>query len=935
MKMIKDYQIIKEIGKGTYGCVYQVQKKNTNDIYVIKQISLEGLKHREKELELVSQEAKILSLIDSDFVVKYYDFFEEEDIIFIVMEFCDGGDLEKFLKTKKKSKIFLDEDLIWQIFLKITIGLADIHKKTILHRDIKSRNIFLKKNLDVKIGDLGIGKILSDKNCATTYLGTPDYYSPEMIEQKPYNNKNDVWCLGCVLYELCTFETPFKFAKGILKILSDEPEPIDSHYSQDLRDLLFKLLRKKPEDRPSCSEILNDKKVLNKVKTLGLYEYIIKMNDNSMNKVNKNNEINEKINRTIINIFPINQNDMRNINNFGSKITDFYDFGEIKFENYSSVKKMQSKVDGLFYSIKIIPKNLLFIDDKNTYREKTIQKMINNENIVKFYDSFEDDQNHYLVFEYFPNYTLEEKIQKHMESTVELIKEEKIINIFKQILNGIEYLHSKNVIHRYIRPDNILIDDFGKVKITNFCFAAIMEKQNFDKKLCLNNSYILNKDYGAPEIINHNNYDFNSDIYSLGLIIFNLMTLGLPFSSYINENEILRDPTNISISNNYSKDLKNLVKRMISENPFERPTAKEAKEILVKIEKVNNNLNNKDLLYKNLNYNKDISSFISVISCLCEMDELHLGLIKTLILHGYKDKETLESFLPYNLVSLGEIIKKNKNNKLNNFPESNGVNKSLFYEYFYKFKNLLSSKSKENKLIDDDNPIFILQEIINNFSKEFKENINFSNLIFNPDLKIKEVLPYLLKFKIEQAIKDFELNYASPFVDLFYFINIIIIRCQSCGGVIDFNNKILFSISIHTLMNQNLNSLIDCNINKYIVNKNYLCSYCNNSNLKEEKLFLNFPQYLIIEFENKNNIILNETIVLNPYLMTNIGPKKYDLFAVINEENMNNQKHYILGVKKDKNNYLLYSDNNCQLVEGDIKKYSNLCVAIYKGQREL
>jgi hypothetical protein len=317
------------------------------------------------------------------------------------------------------------------------------------------------------------------------------------------------------------------------------------------------------------------------------------------------------------------------------------------------------------------------------------------------------------------------------------------------------------------------------------------------------------------------------------------------------------------------------------------------------------------------------------------MDELHLGLIKTLILHGYKDKETLESFLPYNLVSLGEIIKKNKNNKLNNFPESNGVNKSLFYEYFYKFKNLLSSKSKENKLIDDDNPIFILQEIINNFSKEFKENINFSNSIFNPDLKIKEDLPYLIQFKIKQAIEDFKLNHASPFVDLFYFINIIIIRCQSCGGVIDFNNKILFSISVHTLMNQNLNSLIDCNINKLIVNKNYLCPYCDNSNLKEEKWFLNSPHYLIIEFENKNNIILNDTIDLRPYLLTNMGPKKYDLFAVINEENMNNQKHYILGVKKDKNNYLLYSDNNCQLVEGDIKKYSNLCIAIYKGQREL
>ena len=665
------------------------------------------------------------------------------------------------------------------------------------------------------------------------------------------------------------------------------------------------------------------------------------MNDNSMNKVNKNSEINEKINRIIINILEINQNNMRDIKIFGSKITDFFDFGEIKFENYSEVKKMQSKVDGLFYSIKIIPKNSQFIDYKSTYREKTIQKMINNENIVKLYDSFEDCLNHYLVFEYFANNTLEEKIQKHIESTLEPIKEKIIINIFKQILNGIEYLHSKNVIHRYIKPDNILIDDFGKVKITNFYFAAVikseLEKQNFDRKLCLNNSYILNRDYGAPEIINHNNYDFKSDIYSLGLIIFNLMTLRLPFISYIiDENEILRDPISTSISNNYSKDLKNLVYRMISDNPFERPTAKEAKEIIVKIEKLNNNLDNKDLLYININYNNDISSLISIISCLCEIDELNLVLIKTLILYGYKGKETLESFLPYSLVGLGEIIKKNKNDKLKKNRESQGANESHFYECFYKFKNLLSTKSKENKLIEDNNPIFILQEIINNYSKEFKENIKFSNSIFlNPDLKIKEDLPSLLKSKINQTIKDFELNYSSPFVDLFYFINIIIIRCQICGDVIDFNNKILFSISINTLMNQNLNSLIDSNINKPIVNKNYLCPYCGTSDLKEEKLFLNSPQYLIIEFENKNNIILNDTIDLSPYLLTNVGPKKYDLFAVINEENMNNEKHYISAVKKDKmNNYLLYSDNNCQLVEGDIKNYSNLCVAIYKGQRE-
>ena len=198
--MIKDYQIIEKIGKGTFGIVYKVKRLNDPLIYVIKQISLNGLNEEQKNQ--VHSEARILSLIKSNYVVKYYESFLLNNDLNIVMEYCDNGDLCHYLSRQKNP---LKEELIWQIFIKITIGLTAIHKMKILHRDLKTLNIFLKKDMEIKIGDLGVAKELNQASFANTLIGTPYYLSPEMCEDKPYNQKSDVWALGCILYELCTY----------------------------------------------------------------------------------------------------------------------------------------------------------------------------------------------------------------------------------------------------------------------------------------------------------------------------------------------------------------------------------------------------------------------------------------------------------------------------------------------------------------------------------------------------------------------------------------------------------------------------------------------------------------------------------------------------------------------------------------------------------
>ena len=294
--MIKDYIIKSRLGIGSYGTVYKVCKKYTSKLYVIKQISLLGL--TEKQITENKSEAKLLSQIKSNYVVKYYDSFIDNNNLNIVMEYCEGGDLFQYIEKYKKKKTKLKEKIIWQIFIQMILGLYSIHKKKILHRDLKSQNIFLTKDLNIKIGDLGVSKRLIQTNFAKTFIGTPYYLSPEICMEKPYNDKSDVWAIGCILYELCCFNFPFD-AKSqgalLLKILNNEPEKIDSHiYSKDLQNMINLLLNKNYELRPGCLDILKMKIILDKAKKYNLFDDIMNEIENFHNINFHNNALVKK-----------------------------------------------------------------------------------------------------------------------------------------------------------------------------------------------------------------------------------------------------------------------------------------------------------------------------------------------------------------------------------------------------------------------------------------------------------------------------------------------------------------------------------------------------------------------------------------------------------------------------------------------------------------
>uniref|UniRef100_A0AAX7UB37 non-specific serine/threonine protein kinase n=1 Tax=Astatotilapia calliptera TaxID=8154 RepID=A0AAX7UB37_ASTCA len=203
-------------------------------------------------------ECQVLKLLNHPNIIEYYENFLEDKALMIAMEYAPGGTLADYIQ--KRCNSLLDEDTILHFFVQILLALYHVHNKLILHRDLKTQNILLDKHqMIVKIGDFGISKILVSKSKAYTVVGTPCYISPELCEGKPYNQKSDIWALGCVLYELASLKRAFEAANLpalVLKIMSGTFAPISDRYSPELRQLILNMLNLDPSKRPQLNEIM-------------------------------------------------------------------------------------------------------------------------------------------------------------------------------------------------------------------------------------------------------------------------------------------------------------------------------------------------------------------------------------------------------------------------------------------------------------------------------------------------------------------------------------------------------------------------------------------------------------------------------------------------------------------------------------------------------
>eukprot|EP01004_Peranema_trichophorum_P002803 NODE_1833_length_1787_cov_21.008413_g1553_i0.p1 GENE.NODE_1833_length_1787_cov_21.008413_g1553_i0~~NODE_1833_length_1787_cov_21.008413_g1553_i0.p1 ORF type:complete len:387 (+),score=90.49 NODE_1833_length_1787_cov_21.008413_g1553_i0:68-1228(+) len=253
------YEKLEIIGKGSFGNAVLVRDKRDGSKYISKEVNLQQLNAKDREAQ--RNEVDVLTKLKHPNIIKYIEHYEKDGTLCIIMEYADGGDLQGRIKKQKASGQLFSEDQIMAWFVQMGLAVKHIHDNKIIHRDLKSANIFLTSGDVVKLGDFGFGKILANTIAqAQTLCGTPYYFSPELCMGKLYNNKSDVWALGCILVEMCLLSHAFpaKNLKELMKrVTRGSYQPIPSNYSNDLKKLVDLLLTKDQVQRPAIKVVLS------------------------------------------------------------------------------------------------------------------------------------------------------------------------------------------------------------------------------------------------------------------------------------------------------------------------------------------------------------------------------------------------------------------------------------------------------------------------------------------------------------------------------------------------------------------------------------------------------------------------------------------------------------------------------------------------------
>ncbi|XP_033917794.1 serine/threonine-protein kinase Nek9 isoform X2 [Melopsittacus undulatus] len=253
------YIPIRTLGRGAFGEATLYRRTEDDSLVVWKEVDLTRLSEKERRDAL--NEIVILALLQHENIIAYYNHFMDNTTLLIELEYCNGGNLyDKILR--QKDKLFEEEMVVWYLF-QIVSAVSCIHRAGILHRDIKTLNIFLTKANLIKLGDYGLAKKLnSEYSMAETLVGTPYYMSPELCQGVKYNFKSDIWAVGCVIFELLTLKRTFDATNPLnlcVKIVQgNRAMEVDSTvYSRELIQMVNSCLDQDPEKRPTADELLD------------------------------------------------------------------------------------------------------------------------------------------------------------------------------------------------------------------------------------------------------------------------------------------------------------------------------------------------------------------------------------------------------------------------------------------------------------------------------------------------------------------------------------------------------------------------------------------------------------------------------------------------------------------------------------------------------
>ncbi|NWW81472.1 KS6A3 kinase, partial [Climacteris rufus] len=605
------FELLKVLGQGSFGKVFLVKKISGSDarqLYAMKVLKKATLKVRDRVR--TKMERDILVEVNHPFIVKLHYAFQTEGKLYLILDFLRGGDLF----TRLSKEVMFTEDDVKFYLAELALALDHLHSLGIIYRDLKPENILLDEEGHIKLTDFGLSKESIDhEKKAYSFCGTVEYMAPEVVNRRGHTQSADWWSFGVLMFEMLTGTLPFqgKDRKETMTMILKAKLGMPQFLSPEAQSLLRMLFKRNPANRlgagPDGVEEIKRHAFFSKIDWNKLYrreihppfkpatgrpedtfyfdpEFTAKTPKDSPGIPPSANahqlfrgfsfvaiaSDDESQAMQTVGVHSIVQQLHRNSIQF----TDGYEVKEdIGVGSYSICKRCIHKASNMEYAVKIIDKS----KRDPTEEIEILLRYGQHPNIITLKDVYDDGKYVYVVTELMKGGELLDKILRQ-----KFFSEREASAVLFTITKTVEYLHAQGVVHRDLKPSNILyVDESGNpesIRICDFGFAKQLRAEN---GLLMTPCYTAN--FVAPEVLKRQGYDAACDIWSLGVLLYTMLTGYTPFANGPDDTpeEILAriGSGKFSLSGGYWNSVSDtakasdLVSKMLHVDPHQRLTA--------------------------------------------------------------------------------------------------------------------------------------------------------------------------------------------------------------------------------------------------------------------------------------------------------------------------------------------------------------------------
>ncbi|XP_032865977.1 ribosomal protein S6 kinase alpha-3 isoform X2 [Tyto alba] len=602
------FELLKVLGQGSFGKVFLVKKISGSDarqLYAMKVLKKATLKVRDRVR--TKMERDILVEVNHPFIVKLHYAFQTEGKLYLILDFLRGGDLF----TRLSKEVMFTEDDVKFYLAELALALDHLHSLGIIYRDLKPENILLDEEGHIKLTDFGLSKESIDhEKKAYSFCGTVEYMAPEVVNRRGHTQSADWWSFGVLMFEMLTGTLPFqgKDRKETMTMILKAKLGMPQFLSPEAQSLLRMLFKRNPANRlgagPDGVEEIKRHAFFSKIDWNKLYrreihppfkpatgrpedtfyfdpEFTAKTPKDSPGippsanahqlfrgfsfvAIASDDESQAMQTVGVHSIVQLHRNSIQ--------FTDGYEVKEdIGVGSYSICKRCIHKGSNMEYAVKIIDKS----KRDPTEEIEILLRYGQHPNIITLKDVYDDGKYVYVVTELMKGGELLDKILRQ-----KFFSEREASAVLFTITKTVEYLHAQGVVHRDLKPSNILyVDESGNpesIRICDFGFAKQLRAEN---GLLMTPCYTAN--FVAPEVLKRQGYDAACDIWSLGVLLYTMLTGYTPFANGPDDTpeEILAriGSGKFSLSGGYwntvSDTAKDLVSKMLHVDPHQRLTA--------------------------------------------------------------------------------------------------------------------------------------------------------------------------------------------------------------------------------------------------------------------------------------------------------------------------------------------------------------------------